>query len=197
MVHQSTVDAYTAETEFRSVQNSATATQTITANTIAIGAPVVLATATGSLPANLSTSASPFLPGTVKQNWVQRPATATSLVNNLFLGLLAKAPGTKGYLGPEEMGLAQTYGPFVGAIIKRRADTIGSGVGAVLIPEYDGVGCLLPVVGPMTGPASIASTDTAAFTEVPALGGLALACAAIASSSATATGTAVVFLRCR
>ena len=195
------IDAFTAEKAFRSVQNAYTASLSITARTIAINSPVVLATATASLPANPSTGASPFWPNSVRQNFVQNPATSTSLVNNLFLGILAAGVGTKAYLDANELGVAQCYGPYVGANIERRADTIGSSVGAVLIPELVGsgtglLGVLLPMVGPQTVNAVSTATVSALPVEVPALGGLAIACAAIASSSATETNTAVVFLRC-
>jgi hypothetical protein len=201
MRFQSVIDAYTAEKGFRTVQNCYTATLTITAGTIAIGSPVVLATATNSLPSNLSTSASPFLPGTTRQNFGQNPATSTSLVNNLLLGILASVPGTKAYLDREETGVVQCYGPYVGAKILRRADAIGNVVGAVLIPELVGagtaqLGVLLPMVGAQTVNAVSTATVSATPVEVPALGALAVACQAIASSSATETTTGIPFLRC-
>ncbi len=108
MLIQSAQDPNFAETVLRVVQNAATATLTLTAASIAIGSPVVLATATASLPST-DTAAG--------QNYVSRPATVTSIVNNLFVGLLSRVPGTKTYLGPEEVGLAQAYGPVVSAII--------------------------------------------------------------------------------
>lgn len=200
MRFQDAVDASTSEKGFRSVQNAYTATGTITGRTIAIGSPVVLATNTGSLPSKPSTSGSPFYPNANRQNFVQNPATSTSLVNNLFLGILAAVPGTKAYLDAEELGVAQCYGPYVGANVKRRADAIAQVPGNVLIPELVGtgtglLGVLLPVVGAMTAGGGTVATDLVQ-TEVPALGGLAIAVAAIASSSATETATAVAFLRC-
>ncbi len=187
MLFESAMDPRLADTAFRVVQNSNTATMTITDGSIAIGSPVVFETNTGSLPTTN------YLPqsNAVGQNFVNRPATSTSLVNNLLAGILAKAPGTAAYLDREQIGLAQCYGPYVGAAVKVETTTLV--VGKVMIPSS--LQLLLGVSGPMTAPASIASTDTAAFTEVPGLGGHFILMNQIASSSATATGTAVVFVR--
>lgn len=201
MRFQDVVDAFTAEKGFRTVQNCYTATATITAGTIAVGSPVVLATNTNSIPSKLSTSASPFLPGTNRQNFVQNPATSTSIVNNLLIGILHAVPGTKAYLDREEIGVAQCYGPFVGANILRRADATGGGVGGVLIPELVGsgtgqMGILLPLVGPQTANSPSTSTALVTAVEVPAIGGLINLVQAIASSSATETTTGIAWLRC-
>lgn len=187
MLFQSAIDKFTAETAFRCVVNANTATLTITAGSIAINSPVVLATATASLP-GVNTGST--LPGTIINNFVQRPATATSLVNNLFAGILARVPGTKAYLDREEAGLAQIYGPLIGAIVKRPLSNIG-GVGCIMIPDSDQ--SMLPSPGPMT---IDPTTATALGVEVPALGGLAVNMQAIASSSATETTTSILFLRC-
>jgi hypothetical protein len=173
MNFQSATDPRMAETCFRVVQNAATATQTLTAASIALGAPVVLATNTDSLPSSVVSNS---------QNFVQKPATATSIVNNLFVGLLARVPGTKTYLAGQEVGLAQNYGPYLSGIVLRA--TAGASVGAVLVPNS------LPNLQAVSGP----TTGTAA-TEVPALGGLAVLMEALATSSATELTTARVFLR--
>jgi hypothetical protein len=189
MLFQDAIDKYNNECAFRSVVNASTGTLTLTAASIAIGSPCVLATATNSLPALPSTAASPFWPNSgTPANFVQRPATATSVVNNLFVGIVARVPGTKVYLGPEEVGLAQCYGPYVGAIVNAPLSAIG-GAGAILVPDYDVTGALVPVVAPLT------STSTNNLSGA-GMSGLAVAMAAIASSSATATSTGIVFLRC-
>lgn len=179
MQFQSAQDPRYAETAFRVVQNSAPLTQTLTAASIALNSPVVLATATDSLP---TTDTSDY------QNFVQRPATATSIVNNLMVGLLATVPGTKAYLAQGEVGLAQNYGPVISAAIHRA--TAGAAVGQALIP--DSTQRLVAVGGPVTA----AATASAAHAEVPALGCLAVLMEAVATSSATEAATARVFLRC-
>jgi hypothetical protein len=47
-----------------------------------------------------------------------------------------------------------------------------------------------------TGPVTAASTGTSAHVEAPAIGGLIIAMAALASSSATETVASTVFVRC-
>jgi hypothetical protein len=179
MLIQSAQDPNFAETVLRVIQNAATATLTLTAASIAVGAPVVLATATASLP---STDVS------AGQNFVQRAATATSLVNNLFVGLLSRVPGTKTYLAQEEVGLAQCYGPVISGAIHRA--TAGASVGQALIPDSTG---LMVAVG---GPVTAAATASAGHVEVPAIGLLAVLMEAVATSSATEASTARMFLRC-
>lgn len=170
MRFQTAVDKETAEKAFRAVVSAYTATGTITAASIAIGSPVVLETHTAS---NNGYHA-------------RRPATSTSLVNNLFVGNLHDAPGTKAYLDREEIGLVQVYGIDDDAIVQILTAAVS--VGSVLTPES--LQFLIPVGGPVTG------ATTAANVEVPAIGGLAIIMEAIASSSATSTQTAKVFLRC-
>lgn len=172
MRFQTAVDASTSEKAFRTVVNANTITGTITAGSIAIGSPLVLSTSTASLEAN----------------YVNRPATSTSKVNNLFIGNLHDAPGSKIYLDREEVGIAQVYGPDLDAIVQILTTT--SVVGCICVPEQ--FQFLIPVDGPVTA----AATATAAHGEVPALGGLAVLMEQIASSSATSTTTARVFLRC-
>ena len=188
MMTQTAIDKFTAEARFRCIVNSLTASTTITAGTIAIGTPVIFETATASLP---TPNTGVTLPGTNINNFVNKPATATSIVNNLFAGIVAAAPRSD-YLEREAVGLAQVYGPYKGAVVKRPTSNIG-GVGAILIPDSDG--SMLPAVAPMTF-ASIASTDTLAGTSVIGMTGLAIAMQAIASSSATETTTGTIFLRC-
>jgi hypothetical protein len=179
MLLQTAMDPRSADTVLRVVQNAATLTLTLTAASIALNSPVVMATATNVLPSTV---------GTDGQNYVQRPATATSLVNNLFVGLLSRVPGTKSYLGQEEVGLAQCYGPVPAAAVLR--PTAGASVGAALVPDSTQ---LLVAVG---GPVSAAATATAGHVEVPALGCLAVLMEALATSGATEATTARVFLRC-
>ncbi len=182
---ETATDAFTSEVILRTVQNANTATTTITAGSIAVGAPLVLATATASLPA--TNAGSPFYPGTVRNNFVTLPATSTSLVNNLFCGILASVPSTNAYLDREQIGAAVCYGPYIGAIIRQETTTITPGF--IMVPELTGF--LISVTGPCTA----ASTGTAANVELPALGGLAVIMGQIASSSATATATAIVHVR--
>jgi len=197
MQTQTAIDKFTAEARFRVVVSSYTSTGTITAASIAVGSPIILETATNSLPTTTANSSAPFYPSTNIQNFVRRPATATALTNNLFAGILYSVPGANPtYLDREQVGLAQTYGPYVGAIVKRPTSAIGL-VGALMIPDSDQ--SLLPVIGPMTFASfTIASTDTLGLsgTSVPGYSGLAVAMAAIASSSVTETTTGTVFLRC-
>jgi hypothetical protein len=184
MTFQTVMNAKQAESVFAIVQNAYTATLTITAGTIAVGSPVVLATATASIPSTDTTKG---------QNFVQRPATSTSVVNNLLVGILAKTPRTAGdYLEREAIGLAQVYGSYVGAIVQTLTST--SLAGQVCIPES--LQFLIPTVGPCTGQAASTSTNISTITEVPGIGGLIALIQSIASSSATSTGTAAVFIRC-
>ncbi len=197
MLFQTATDQWAYEAVYRTVQNAVTGTTTITAAgaTLAVGAPLILATSTASLPSNPATGASPYLPGTVRNNFVTYPATSTSLVNNLFLGILAKAPSQNNagaasgtYLDREQLGLAQCYGPYIGAILRQETTTLTPGF--ILVPEATGF--LVGVAGPMTS----AATATAIGVEVPGLGGLAVLVGQIGSSSATATATGIAFLRC-
>jgi hypothetical protein len=185
MLLQSAQDPRTAEVVLRVAQNHNTATLTLTAASIAKKTPVVFATGTASLPSTSTDS-------TLGRNWIQRPATSTSIVNNLVAGLLAKAPGAKAYLGPEEVGLVQVYGPFPDAVVQIK--TVAQNAGALLIPES--LQFLLSVTGPMTGAASTPASDAVALTEVPALGGHFVLMSAMASSSATGTAGVPVFVRC-
>lgn len=179
---QSVLDPRVAQVGLRAVQNAYTSTLTVTAGSIAVGSPVIIETSSNSLPTTTTDSSR-------THQWARRPATSTSLANNLFQGLVKQVPGTKAYLDREEVGLVQCYGIYPGAIVQRPTSEIGL-AGAVLIPES--LQYLLSVTGPVTA----ASTGTAANVEVPALGGLAILIQSIASSSATETTTAAVFLRC-
>jgi hypothetical protein len=172
MNFQSAVDKTTADKVFRAVVNANTLTATITARTIAIGSPIILATHSDSN----------------NGQYVTRPATSTSLVNNLLVGNVAHAAGTVAYAEAEAMFIAQVYGIDDDAIVQTLTTT--SLPGQVLIPES--LQFLIPGVGPVTA----ASTGTAANVEQPAIGGLMYLLQSIASSSATSTGTAKVFLRC-
>ena len=181
-------DKFTREVVLRVVTNSKTATATITAGSIAVGSPVILETNTASLPTTAANSTAPFWPSTNVQNFVTRPATSTSLVNNLLVGILAAVPGTAAYLDREQTGLAQCYGPYVGAAVQVTTATINPG--NVLVPES----LQFLILG--TGPVTAAATGTAAHVEAPAIGGLIVAMAQVASSAATDTGTTTCWVRC-
>ena len=170
MFFQTVLDKTTPLKVFRAAVNAVTGTQTLTSASIAIGSPVVLATASDSN----------------NGLYVQRPATNTSVVNNLYVGNVHEAPGTKIYLGPEEMGSVQIYGIDDDAIVQTLTTT--SLAGQVLVPES------LQFLIPTGGPTTVTAAATAA--EVPGLAGLAVLLQSIASSAATSTGTAKVFLRC-
>lgn len=185
----SPIDRFTREIVLRVVTNSLTATTTITAGTIAIGSPVVLETNTNSLPTTAANTTAALIPSTNIQNFVNRPATSTSLVNNLLVGLLFSGPRTD-YLDREQTGLAQCYGPYVGAIVQVPPSSAAINPGNVLLPES----LQMLILG--TGPVTAASTSTSAHVEEPAIGGLIIAMAAVASSSATVTTTTTCFIRC-
>lgn len=175
MLFQDVVDKNTAEKVFRTAVNAYTGTLTITARTIARGAPVVLATHTDSN----------------NGLFVTNVVTSTSVVNNLYQGNVHDTkPRSVAYVDAEQQFLVQCYGIDDDAIVQTLTTT--SLAGQVCIPEYVAPGFLVPTVGPTTA----AATATAAHVEVPALGGLAVLIQSIASSSATSTGTAKVFLRC-
>jgi hypothetical protein len=189
MLLQSQMDKFTREIVLKTVTNSATATGTITAGSIAIGSPVILETNTASLPTTAANSTAPFWPSTNIQNFVTRPATSTAIVNNLLQGILYSAPRTD-YLDREQTGLVQCHGPYVGAIVQIPPSSQAIAAGNVLLPES----LQMLILG--TGPVTAASTSTSAHTEEPAIGGLIIAMAAVASSAATATTTSTVFIRC-
>lgn len=172
MQFQTVVTPTTAEKVFRVGVNANTATLTITAGSIAIGSPVIVETA--------SASANGY--------HINRPATSTSVVNNLYIGNLHDAPGTKIYLDREEVGLVQCYGYDDDAIVQVLTST--SLAGQILIPST--LQFLIPAGGPVT---VSAATETASHVEQPAIGGLALLLQSIASSAATDTATAKVFVR--
>ncbi len=179
---QTALDVRTAQVVLRAAQSAYTSTLTITAGTIAVGSPVIIETHSNSLPSTTTDSS-------ITQCWIRRPATSTSIVNNLFAGLLKSAPGGRAYLEREEVGIYQCYGIYPNAKVQRPASDIG-GAGVVLIPES------LQFLISVTGPVTAAATGTAANVEVPALGGLAILVQSIASSGATETTTAAVMLRC-
>ena len=190
MLLQTAMDAYTREIVLRVVTNSTTATAAASDATIAVGSPVILETNTASLPTTAANATKPFWPSTNVQNFARRPATSTSLVNNLLQGILYSTPGTTSYLAAEYTGLAQCYGPYVGAAVQIPPSSAAIAPGNVLVPES----LQFLILG--TGPMTAAATGTAAHVEAPAIGGLIIAMAAVASSSATGTTTSTVFIRC-
>ncbi len=124
------------------------------------------------------------------QNYISRPATSTALVNNLLIGLLYSAGTNTVYLDGEQTGLVQSYGPYVGAAVQIPPSSAAIAPGDVLWPES----LQFLILG--SGPITAAATATAAHGTPPAIGGLIIAMAAVASSSATAASTSTVFLRC-
>jgi hypothetical protein len=184
MLLQSVQDPRLSDVVLRIVQNAYTSTITITARTIGVGQPVIAETATGSLP---TTNYLPLTSATV-QNYARRPATSTSLVNNLFLGILAKTPGTAGYIDSDQIGLVQCYGAYVGAQVQVKTDS--SLVGMAMIPTD--LGFMMHSGGPVTGTA----TGTDGNTETPAIGCLAVNMQIVNASSVTITSTSILHLRC-
>lgn len=152
-------------------KNSATSTLTATAATIAKGEPVVLSTGT---------------PGQDGIN-VQRAATATSAVNNLYVGNAHDFPGTSTAKTwqAEDVGLVQVYGLDDDAVIQLL--TAAQSAGQILIPNS--IRCLIQSGPPVT------TASATGVSGVNGLGGLAVLASAVASSSATSTGTAYVFVR--
>lgn len=190
MLIQTVLDAYTREIVLRIGTNSTTKTATLTARSIAIGSPVILETNTASLPTTAANSSAPFYPSTNVQNFISRPATSTALVNNLLLGLLYSAGSNSTYLDGEATGLVQCYGPYVGAAVQIPPSSAAIAPGDVLWPES----LQFLILG--SGPITAAATATAGHGTPPAIGGLIIAMAAVASSSATGTTTSSVWLRC-
>lgn len=163
MLFHSAEDPRLAEQAFRTVQNSAPLSMTLTAASIAIGMPIVLDIA--------STVA------TDGANYITKPnSVASHQANNLFAGVLVRAPGTRSYLGQDALGLAQIYGPVTNALVRREITGLPSG--AML--QLSDVGFVLPgTAGPPMGQA-----------------GMAVLMDAVAASTATEMTTARVFLRC-
>jgi hypothetical protein len=168
MLFHSAEDPRLAEMAFRVVQNSAPLSATLTAASIAVGAPVVLELAAASLP-NSDVAAN--------QNFVTKPSSvATAPGNNLFIGALARVPGTKTYLAQDAIGLVQIYGPMLNALVRRDAAALAAGT--YLIPTDNGF-----VSAGTAGPAA-------------GLAGMVTLMEVVASSASAELATARVFLRC-
>ena len=152
-------------------KNSATATLTATAATIAKGEPVILATATAS----------------ANGVFVQRAVTATNASNNLYVGNVHDFPGTSSTKTwqAEDVGLVQTYGLDTDAVIQLL--TSAQDAGQLLIPNS--IRCLIATGAPTT----VLSATAAA--GVYGIAGLAVLASSVVSSAATSTGTAYVFVR--
>lgn len=176
----SAIDSTTAEKVFATFRNSVTATATATAKTLQRNAPVVLCTHTAS----------------ANGYDIQAPATGTSIVNNLFVGIVDNFPdtttGQTGVWGGEDAGQVQVYGYRSGLVYL--AASVAVAVGDLLIPDSAYGRGNLTTSGPPSTHA--ASTGTAANVAVPAIGGLCVAVAAVASSTDTQTSASGVFLRC-
>ncbi len=181
MITQSALDPRTIDTVLCAVVSSYTSTLTITARTIAVGSPVIIETSSNSLPSTTTDSS-------VVQQWARRPATSTSLVNNLTRGLLAAAPRAA-YLDSGERGLVHCHGIYPNALVQRSssADMVA---GNALVPES------LQFLIAASGPVTAAATATAGHVEAPALGLLFALIQSVASSSATETARAAVLVRC-
>jgi hypothetical protein len=173
------IDATTAEKVFATYVNAVTKTATATIATLQRNAPVILSTHTASN----------------NGYFIDAPATGTSQVNNLFVGIVDSFPDTStGQTGTwqgEDAGQVQIYGYRSGLIYL--AASVGVAVGDLLIPDsVYGRGHLTTSGSPST---HAASTGTAANATVPAIAGLCVAVAAVASATATQTSAAGVFLR--
>lgn len=168
MLFHSAEDPRLAEMAFRVVQNSAPLSMTLTAASIALGMPVVL---------DLSTASLPNSDVTANQNYITKPNSVASVAaNNVFVGVLARVPGTRTYLAQDAMGLAQIYGPCLNALVRR--DVAGLPAGSLL--QISDIGFQLPTTaGPPMGQA-----------------GMAVLLDGLAASTASEMTTARVFLRC-
>lgn len=168
------VSATLAEKVFRSARNSSTKTLTATAATIARGAPVILATASAS----------------VNGYDVQRADTASQLINNLFVGIVANFPdtttGQTGTWGAEDVGEVQCYG-YGSANLRGHTDTLAQGL------------CLIPNTGQMLltniGPVVAAATGTTAHSEVGGIGCLVVLAQTVATAATSATTSVSVLIR--
>lgn len=166
------------EKVFGVFRNSRTATLTITAASFVRGGPVILATASNN------------------GYDVTQPTTAGQPVNDLFVGVVADYPDTTaaktGVWMPEDFGIIQTYGR-ASAVVAIGTDTQNAPL--MLTPD---TGSQLMTIAQLRFPgvATIASTDTAAFTARSGVAGLAILLETLATSSAAGTTSASVWLRC-
>lgn len=171
MQWQTVTDGARPDIVLATYKNSATATLTATAATIAKGEGVILATGTAS----------------ANGVFVQRMVTATDASNNLYVGNAHDFPGTatNKTWQAEDVGLVQTYGLDTDAVIQLL--TTAQTPGGLLIPNS-----IRALVASGTPTTTLAATAAAG---VNGLAGLAVLASAVASSSATGTGTAYVFIR--
>lgn len=169
MLFHSAEDPRLAEQAFRTVENSAALSVTLTAASIAVGSPLVL---------DVTPTGLPSTDPAASQNLVTKPnAVSTTLTNNLFIGALARVPGRVTYLAGGGVGLAQIYGPMLNALVRREA--AGVPAGTILLPSDVGF---------------IAAGTVAA--PSPGVLGFAVLMEALASSAASEITPAKVFLRC-
>lgn len=171
MQWQTVTDGSKPDIVLATFKNSATATLTATAATIAKGEPVILATNTAS----------------ANGVFVQRAATATDGSNNLFVGFAHDFPGTatNKTWQAEDVGAVQVYGLDTDAVIQIL--TTAQSAGQILIPNS--------IRAAIASGPPVTTASATGVSGVNGLGGLAVLASAVASSSATSTGTAYVFVR--
>ncbi len=175
MQFATTVTATFAEYVLRAARNSNTKTLTVTAATIARGAPVILATASAS----------------VNGYDIIRADTASQLINNLYVGNAHDFPDTTtghtGAWGAEDAGLVQCYGYDNDAILRGYTDTLAQGL------------CLIPHSAQQfltnVGPVAAATATTVAHTEVGGIGCLVVLAQTLATVATSATQAVGVHIR--
>jgi hypothetical protein len=136
MIFQTAQSGDYNDVAFRAVRNSTTKTSTVT---IAAGTPIILETATAS----------------ANGGFAGQALTATSVVNNLYLGQLHAA------LPADSVGLVQTYGVDTDAVVA----TAGAAVGAQLIPN---IGTLITVGASTAGNCGVQGGGSGALTVLVA-----------------------------
>ena len=175
MIFQTVAASSLAETAFRAVQSSITATDTTAA--LQAGEPVLLATHTASN----------------NGQFVQRCVSSTDPINNLYVGNVNDAS-----IAHEGMGLVQVYGIDSDARLIQNAT---AAPGNLLVPELNstvtqitGRACLVTQVSPQ-----FAATATGAVTDqfrAHGAAGLAVVLKAATASTGTAgASTVVAFIR--
>lgn len=147
MIFQTGLAGDLNDVAFRCVRNSTTGTSTVT---LAAGTPINLETATAS----------------ANGAWAAQALTSTSVVNNLFIGMLHAA------LAADKVGLVQTYGVDTDAIVA----TAGAAVGAQLIPN---VATLITVGASTAGNCGVQGGGSGALTVLVAPSGAAQAATSV------------------
>lgn len=173
MLFHAAGDPMLADVVLRVVQHSSPAS--VTGGAIAMGSPLILETATASLPQLNAANGR-------GQNFVRLPAhvddgVEAAIVNNLLVGILADAPGPT--LQPAAVGLAQCYGVSMTGKVRRDASAIDPGT--ILQPSDDGW---------------VAKYATGSIKPSAGIAGLAILLEAVSSGANTQYAPARVFLRC-